>query len=119
MKEDIPAPEVEESVEFDSFVGKTEISDSPASLAEMFGLDEDEIHEGKNEWKKHWRGMPEYEQPKKQSYKRLFLRFRNEEDYQEFAKLIDQKLGAKTKSIWYPEADKNDNSLLRWIDEES
>ena len=49
-----------------------------------------------------WVGMPEFVQEKKQPYKLLNVRFETEEDYNEFAKLIDQNLTEKTKSIWFP-----------------
>ena len=40
-----------------------------------------------------------------------------EEDYEEFAKLINQNLSEKTKSIWHPKLDRDANSLRRWIEE--
>lgn len=49
-----------------------------------------------------WVGMPEFVQEKKEPYKTLIIRFESEADYQDFAKLIDQKLTLKTKSIWHP-----------------
>ena len=44
------------------------------------------------------------------------MNFRNKEDYAEFVKLIDQKITDKTKSIWYPELDKDQNTLKRWME---
>jgi hypothetical protein len=35
-----------------------------------------------------------------------------------FSKLINQNLTKKTKSIWYPELEKEKIFLKRWIDEE-
>jgi hypothetical protein len=49
-----------------------------------------------------WVGMPEFVQEEKQPYKTLIIRFESESDYQDFAKLIGQKLTPKTKSIWHP-----------------
>lgn len=54
------------------------------------------------EWKKEWKGMPEFVQEKKEPYAKIVFRFDSEEDLQEFAKLIGQKLTKKTKSAWYP-----------------
>lgn len=68
------------------------------------------------EWKKHWVGMPEFEQKNNPPYKKLIISFRNEEDYREFAKLISQPLTSKTKSTWYPRLDRDANSLRRWIE---
>lgn len=48
-----------------------------------------------------WIGMPEFKQDKVEPYKKLIVRFETKEDYEEFAKLIDQKLTEKTKSIWF------------------
>lgn len=56
-----------------------------------------------------WIGMPEFIQEKKEPYKLLNIRFETQEDYEEFSKLINQKLTVKTKSIWYPELDRHKN----------
>ena len=49
-----------------------------------------------------WVGMPEFVQEKKEPYKTLIVRFETEQDYKDFAQLIEQKLTKKTKSIWHP-----------------
>lgn len=49
-----------------------------------------------------WIGMPEFEMKKVEPYSTITVRFRNEEDLSEFAKIIGQKLTDKTKSIWHP-----------------
>lgn len=49
-----------------------------------------------------WVGMPEFVQEKKEPYKTLIVRFETEQDYNDFAQLIAQKLTKKTKSIWHP-----------------
>lgn len=56
----------------------------------------------KNEIMKEWVGMPEFVQEKQEEYCKLIVRFENENDLQEFAQAIGQKLTNKTKSIWYP-----------------
>lgn len=71
-----------------------------------------------HDWEEHWVGMPEFDQEDNPPYKKIFLNFRNEEDYKAFAKLIGQNLTEKTKSIWYPKLDVDDNMLKRWIEEE-
>lgn len=68
-------------------------------------------------WEEHWVGMPEFDQKDKPPYKKIYLNFRTEEDYNAFAKLIGQNLTEKTKSIWYPKLDIDDNMLKRWIEE--
>jgi tRNA U34 2-thiouridine synthase MnmA/TrmU len=49
-----------------------------------------------------WQGMPEFHQEKKEPHAKIIFRFENEEDLQEFAETIGQKLTSKTKSSWYP-----------------
>lgn len=71
-----------------------------------------------HDWEEHWVGMPEFDQDDNPPYKKIFLNFRNEEDYKAFAKLVGQNLTEKTKSIWYPKLDIDDNMLKRWIEEE-
>ena len=38
------------------------------------------------DWKEEWQDMPECVQDKKEPYSKLIVRFKNEEDLQEFAK---------------------------------
>jgi len=49
-----------------------------------------------------WVDMPDYEQENLMPQKTLLVHFANEDDRQEFAKLVNQKLTEKTKFIWYP-----------------
>jgi hypothetical protein len=47
------------------------------------------------------------------------IHFRNEEDYNEFAKLTgNTHLTKKTKSAWYPKLEITKNALLRWIEDD-
>jgi len=64
-----------------------------------------------------WIGMPEYTSNKLEAYKTLVIRFRNEEDYQEFAKIIEQTLTKETKSIWFPKLIPYDHKSDQYIDE--
>lgn len=68
-----------------------------------------------------WEGMPEYVQKDKDAYDEITVRFRNQEDLEAFAALVDQpnlSLGRKNrKSCWYPKNDRMANSLMRWFDE--
>lgn len=93
----------------------------PPTLNRFFGEDEESEEGGIDTqnatWKQYWVGMPEYEQNDKKTFKTLYLHFRNQEDYDAFAKLIDQNLTMKTKSIWYPKLERDENSLKRWIEE--
>ena len=58
-----------------------------------------------SKWKKEWIGMPEFIQEDLNPVQQIIVSFATEEDVQEFAKFIDQKLTNKTQSIWYPKAE--------------
>lgn len=62
-----------------------------------------------------WQGMPEFVQEKQESYSKIIFRFENEDDLQEFAGLIGQKLTNKTKSAWHPKLVRGINSNKRYI----
>lgn len=64
-----------------------------------------------------WEGMPEFIQEKKEAYSKIIVRFDNEDDLQEFAKMIGQKLTNKTKSIWHPLLIRGVNSKKRYSNE--
>jgi phage anti-repressor protein len=106
---------VNESTKYESFVGKkVELNTVPkASLAEFLDMEDES-----EKWKKEWVGMPEFVQEENKTYKTISVHFRNKEDYEEFAKIINQPMTKKTKSIWHPRLDKTANSLMRWIDDD-
>ena len=79
----------------------------------MFG----EMKFNMNDWKKEWLDMPEFKQEKKEAHAKIIIRFDNENDLQEFSKLIGQPLTNKTKSIWYPKLIRGLNSNKRYVDE--
>jgi len=55
-----------------------------------------------------WKGMPEFEQEDLMGYQSIHVHFKNQEDVNTFAELIGQKIGEKTRAIWYPKADRID-----------
>jgi len=69
------------------------------------------------DWKSEWKDMPEFVQEKQSPYAKIIFRFDNEEDLQEFAKLIGQKLTSKTKSAWHPKLERGKNKTKRYVDE--
>jgi len=115
-KKKIPAVVVEESSEYENFMDKlgSEGKDPENPLAELLGVADQPRHI----WEKYWVGMPEFQQEENPPFKRLVISFRTEDDYKEFAKVIGQNLTDKSKSIWYPKLEIEDNSLCRWIDEQ-
>ncbi len=54
---------------------------------------------------KEWGGMPEFHQPDQRAFRQIIVNFKTEEDAQDFAQIIGQKLSEKTRSIWHPEAE--------------
>lgn len=50
-----------------------------------------------------WRGMPEFESEDKTAFQSIHIHFKSQQDIDEFANLIDQKITPKTRSIWFPE----------------
>lgn len=97
--------------EYDNFVGKTNKEDN--ILSEYLGTPEEV---GANDPSVHWKDMPEFIQNDIKPFKTLYVHFRNAIDYEEFQNLVGQKLTMKTKSIWHPELERNQVSLLKWID---
>lgn len=70
-----------------------------------------------NDWEKEWKNMPEYVNEKITPYHSLVVKFRNQEDYVAFAKLVGQNVTDKTKSMWYPPHIKGFEAHLRYVDE--
>ena len=79
-------------------------------MTDLFGYEE-------FDWRKEWQGMPEFFQEDLTPYRVLNLRFRNEEDVQEFAKLVEQVITPKQKALWFPFAEFRRASQLRYVDE--
>lgn len=111
-------PPVEETTKYDNYMDKdgeirkdVENEDSFQGMFDVKGNDEPE-------WKKHWTGMPEFEQEDNPPYRKINVSFRTKEAFEEFQEMIDQKMTDKTKSIWHPKLDKSTNSLFRWIEDE-
>lgn len=62
-----------------------------------------------------WNGMPEFSHEDLTPHSTLLVHFKNEEDRKEFAKFVEQKLTYKTKSIWYPEPEKQTFTQFRYV----
>jgi hypothetical protein len=106
---------IKETTKYESLIGEKVELEKPTNLAELFGEDPNEVYT--EEWKEHWKGMPEFVQEDNKPFKSVIMHFRTQEDFLEFQKMIDQKMTDKTKSAWYPELEKTANSLLRWVEE--
>lgn len=60
--------------------------------------------------------MPEYENEEIKSFKDIKVTFPTEEDYKDFAKLIEQNLTDKTKCISFPKKVRGEKSHFRYED---
>jgi hypothetical protein len=75
-------------------------------------------------WVAEWQDMPEFVQETLEPYHTVLVRFRSQEDVDEFANLIEQKIpppseSKQTKSIWYPKAEARRKSVDKlYVDEE-
>lgn len=49
-----------------------------------------------------WAGMPSFEQEDRTAYRSIIVHFENQEAVEEFARLVNQTITDKTKSIWHP-----------------
>jgi hypothetical protein len=69
-------------------------------------------------WVEHWQGMPEFVQDKQEPFACINMRFETEQDLKEFAKLINQTLTSKTKSIWFPFKSHwgAEHNMMAWVD---
>jgi len=108
--------EVQETTSYESCIGVRDTTQA-LTLEDIIGEEIPDPVDSTPDWKKHWKGMPDFDQKNNPPYKQIYLNFRNKEDYDEFAKLVNQNLSEKTKSIWYPKLDREENALMRWIEE--
>ena len=68
-----------------------------------------------NWWDKLWQGMPEFISNDLSPWRTYLFHFEKQEDIDAFALLVNQKIGGRTKYIWYPEAEDQKLSNLRWV----
>ena len=69
---------------------------------------------GENDAEEEWLDMPEFNQEDLTPVRQIIVSFKNDEDVQEFANLVGQKLTDKTKSIWYPKQEIDEVKDLRY-----
>ena len=70
------------------------------------------------DWAADWEGMPEFLSEDLTSHRKIIVHFRNDNDVEEFAKLIGQKVTPKAPSLWYPEMPHRKTSHLHYVDEQ-
>lgn len=67
-------------------------------------------------WEEAWRGMPEFVQEDLAPFKSIYVHFETREDMEKFSKLVKQKIGLNTRSIWYPEAEIGRLATKRYVE---
>jgi hypothetical protein len=77
----------------------------------LFEIDENE------EWKEHWKGMPEFKHKDLTPYFSLIIHFRSKEDIKKFSKLIEQNITENSKSLWFPKQKITRVADKRYVDE--
>ena len=117
-----PKPQVAESGEYENLMelneqNRADAEANPDAFQSLFEVEETVVNP--DHWTEHWKGMPDYKQDDNGPWKTVRIHFRNEEDYNEFAKLTgNTHLTKKTKSAWYPKLEITKNALLRWIEDD-
>jgi hypothetical protein len=93
------------------------VEDPTNDLTAFLG-EEPELPQSDN-WREHWKGMPEFVQENKEPFKKINVCFQTKEDFLAFRELLNQPMTEKTKTIWYPPFDREKNSLFSWIEDEA
>ena len=65
-----------------------------------------------------WQGMPDYDHKDLQSFRRMIVHFKTQEDVDAFSELVGQKFTDKTKSIWFPPDEIGYTYNKAYVDEE-
>jgi hypothetical protein len=69
-------------------------------------------------WWDIWRGMPEYLHQDVSPWKKILVSFRSPADFEEFARIIGQKIGPRTPSIWFPKLENLHEIDWRYADDD-
>ena len=62
--------------------------------------------------------MPAYQQENKSAQRQIIVSFDNDEQVAEFAKLMNQSITKKTKSLWFKARERNSVVDLFWKSED-
>lgn len=99
----LPEPVVEVATETSTVGLVGEIAKPLRDDAQAFLFGEEE---SKEEWEKHWWGMPEWGFGDASPTRSIKVSFFTEEDALEFAKKLGVTITRKTDSLWYPPRDR-------------
>ena len=77
-------------------------------------------HEWKNQYIQWYAaGMPSFQAPKKEIFKRLPIHFKTQEDRQHFSDRLGYNLTKKTNYVYYPEKSREANRMNRYEEEDN
>jgi len=77
-------------------------------------------HEWKNQYIQWYAaGMPSFQAPKKEIFKRLPIHFKTQEDRQHFSDRLGYNLTKKTNYVYYPEKGREANRMNRYEEEDN
>jgi hypothetical protein len=69
------------------------------------GSEQETLFEIEPSWVDYWKGMPEFAQKDLSPSQTVYVHFRNDDDRNDFARLVGQTITSSTRSIWYPKAE--------------
>lgn len=70
-------------------------------------------------WKEAWKEMPEFSQEDLSPAYSVIVNFASLADLEAFSRLIGQRVGPKTRGLWYPEAEIGRYANKRYVQDES
>jgi hypothetical protein len=73
--------------------------------------------EDNEEWREHWKGMPEFSHKDITPYFSIKIHFNTKESIKQFSELVGQNITENTNSIWYPKQKITHVANKRYIDE--
>ena len=78
------------------------MTDEPEEVPGQVAMFSDaDVHKARQ----HWKQMPEFVAEDLTPYRQLIVNFATRADLDRFALAIEQPIGPKVRSIWYPEAE--------------
>lgn len=63
-----------------------------------------------------WKGMPEFDNPAR-AVKSIIVHFETQSAIEQFAKLVEQEIGEKTKFVWFPKHEREDLKAYQYVSE--
>ncbi len=86
------------------------LDEMDVQLKEDLLLDTLELEDKDFDPSKEWEGMPEFENEDETAWQSIHIHFSSEKAIDLFAKLINQPITKKTKTLWFPKEDRKNNT---------